>query len=62
MGPHKIKLYYAKELADHLDPNDLGLRIWPGTHAMVHLLLKLGGHLGVKGCERGRSCGFNGTS
>ena len=49
VGPHEIKLYYAKELADHLDPNDLGLRIWPGTHAMVHLLLKLAGHLGVKG-------------
>lgn len=49
VGPHEIKLYYAKELADHLDPNDLGLRIWPGTHAMVHLLLKLAGDKGLQG-------------
>ena len=42
VGPHSIKLYLAKHVADLLDPNDLGLRLWPGTHAMAYLLLKLG--------------------
>lgn len=42
VGPHSMKLYLAKHVADLLDPDDLGLRLWPGTHAMAYLLLKLG--------------------
>ncbi|CAE7919339.1 prmA, partial [Symbiodinium necroappetens] len=41
VGPHKVKLYMAKQRADDLSPDDLGLRIWPGTHAMAFLLLRL---------------------
>ncbi|CAE7400031.1 ggt [Symbiodinium natans] len=41
VGPHQVKLYMAKQRADDLSPDDLGLRIWPGTHAMAFLLLGL---------------------
>ena len=41
IGPHELRLYLAKSFADDLDPNDLGLRLWPGTHVMCHLLLHM---------------------
>lgn len=47
VGPYSMKLYLAKHEADLLDPNDLGLRLWPGTHAMAYLLLAEGG--GMRG-------------
>lgn len=55
VGPYSMKLYLAKHEADLLDPNDLGLRLWPGTHAMAYLLLAEdaeGGGLGVSFRDR----------
>ena len=45
VGPHQVKLYMAKQRADDLSPDDLGLRIWPGTHAMAFLLRALLGEV-----------------
>eukprot|EP00931_Biecheleriopsis_adriatica_P054983 TRINITY_DN32419_c0_g1_i2.p1 TRINITY_DN32419_c0_g1~~TRINITY_DN32419_c0_g1_i2.p1 ORF type:complete len:228 (-),score=51.16 TRINITY_DN32419_c0_g1_i2:62-745(-) len=41
VGTHSVNLYTAKSRADDLDPDDLGLHIWPGTHVMAYLLLDL---------------------
>ncbi|CAJ1434399.1 unnamed protein product [Effrenium voratum] len=41
VGAFRVKLLLAQTCADQLQPEDLGLRIWPGTHAMAWLLLQL---------------------
>jgi len=63
VGPHQITLYMARQRADDLHPDDLGLRVWPGTHAMAFLLLQLedqGALAGRSALDVGCGTGFIG--